>query len=331
MLTIFSEPRREMIVASRFSTVLALCALTSASIYPVTAAPRQIRISSDGTVVSDTSQESLGKGSVGRRSDGPTKTLPDSGGSGDGTSSDGGGSTGGTIGSGGENGTESGGTGSDLAPIDLSDMALWNWYGQWHASNWDNAWSSIPYRYDHVVQDDTGNTHFIFDAQGAPELKAQNGHPYSTKAYYEVDVTLPELRSGMVVAPLWLWHDHTRDEVDFEFVGDKFLQVTIHSYRSGSHRTQEYQMTGDFSGQRMKLAIETDLAKGEIDMIINGEVVQTFYNNTNAFPTGEMRPVISMWVGDNVSWAEPWTGPWEGLEEGEQIVMTVHGYRFEQR
>ena len=90
-------------------------------------------------------------------------------------------------------------------------------------------------------------------------------------------------------------------------------------------------MTGDFSGQRMKLAIETDLAKGEIDMIINGEVVQTFYNNTNAFPTGEMRPVISMWVGDNVSWAEPWTGPWEGLEEGEQIVMTVHGYRFEQR
>nr|WP_232367419.1 family 16 glycosylhydrolase [Altererythrobacter lutimaris] len=210
-------------------------------------------------------------------------------------------------------------------------MRLYNWYGKWHASNWDNAWSSLPFRYDHVIQDENGDTHFIFDENGAPELKAQNGHPYSTKAFYEVDVTLPELRSGMVVAPLWLWHDHTRDEVDFEFVGDKFLQLTIHSYRSGEHRTKEHQIEGNFSGQRMKLGIATDLERGEIDMLVNGQVVYTFYNNTNAFPTGEMRPVISMWVGDNVSWAEPWTGPWEGFAEGEQLVMTVHGYRFEQQ
>ena len=310
-------------MASRVSAILALCALTSASIHPLTAAPRQIKIAPDGSVTSDSRQEPRGKGNVKPSEPGPKKKLP-------GEEEVTGGETG-TDGSGGVTTTDTGGAGSDLPPIDLSDMALWNWYGKWHASNWDNAWSSYPYRYDHVAQDEAGNTYFTLDSQGAPELKAQNGHPYSTKAFYEVDVTLPQLRSGLVVAPLWLWHDHTRDEVDFEFVGDKFLQVTVHSYRSGSHRTQEHRLTGDFSGQRMKLGIETDLAAGEIDMLINGQVVHTFYNNSTAFPTGEMRPVISMWVGDMTSWAEPWTGVWAGLNDGEQIVMTVHGYRFEQR
>ncbi len=328
MLTIFSASRKELIVASRISAILALCALTSASIHPLTAGPRSIKIAPDGTVLSDTSQRPLGKGSISRRGTGPGKSLPSDGGTDDGGATGGGSGTGST-GDAGSGDTIT--TSSDLPPIDLSDMRLWNWYGQWHASNWDNAWSTIPYRYDHVTQDEAGNTHFIFDANGAPELKAQNGHPYSTKAFYEVDVTLPELRSGMVVAPLWLWHDHTRDEVDFEFVGDKFLQLTIHSYGSGEHKTQEHRITGNFSAQRMKLGIATDLAAGEIDMLINGQVVHTFYNNTNAFPTGEMRPVISMWVGDNVSWAEPWTGPWQGFSQDEQIVMTVHGYRFEQR
>ncbi|WP_394729111.1 family 16 glycosylhydrolase [Altererythrobacter sp. GH1-8] len=323
MITIFSASGKELIVASRISTILALCVLTSASIHPLTAAPRQIKIAPDGSVTSDTSQEPIGKGNLKRTDPGPKKKLP-----GEDVVSDGGSGTGGS----GDGGApDTGGAGSDLPPIDLSDMALWNWYGKWHASNWDNPWSSFPYRYDHVSQDEAGNTYFTFDAQGAPELKAQNGHPYSKKAFYEVDVTLPELRSGLVVAPLWLWHDQTRDEVDFEFVGDQFLQVTVHSYRSGSHRTQEHRMTGNFSGQRMKLGIETDLAGGQIRMLVNGQLVHTFYNNTNAFPTGEMRPVISMWVGDKTSWAEPWTGRWEGLTNGEQVVMTVHGYRFEQR
>ncbi|XUU60687.1 family 16 glycosylhydrolase [Erythrobacter sp. HA6-11] len=261
-----------------------------------------------------------------RRGPGSSKPLPEDGGTGGSSTGSGGSSGSGSTGSDGGTVAE-----SDLAPIDLSDMRLYNWYGQWHASNWDNAWSSIPFRYDHVIQDESGDTHLIFDENGAPELKAQNGHPYSTKAFYEVDVTLPELRSGMVVAPLWLWHDHTRDEIDFEFVGANSLQLTIHSYRSGEHRSQDYRIEGNFSGQRMKLGIATDLERGEIDMLVNGQVVHTFYNNTNAFPTGEMRPVISMWVGDAVSWAEPWTGPWEGFAEGEQLVMTVHGYRFEQR
>ena len=326
-------------MASRVSCIIALCALTSASIYPLSAGPRRIMIAEDGTVVTDTARKSDIKGSG---KDKPVSRRPNKDTGGDGGTTDGGGGTtdgggGGTTDGGGDTGgpdATDGGDGtntSDLAPLDLSDMALWNWSGKWHASNWDNAWSTIPWRYDHVTQDAGGNTHFIFDAKGAPELKAQNGHPYSTKAYYEVDVTLPEMRSGMVVAPLWLWHDKTQDEVDFEFVADKFLQVTIHSYRSGSHRSQEARMSGDFSGQRMKLGIETDLAGGTINMFVNGQKVHTFYNNTQAFPTGEMRPVMSMWTGDKVSWAEAWTGPWGGFASGEQLVMTIHGYRFEQR
>lgn len=348
-------------MASRVSAILALCALTSASIYPLSAGPRSIKISKDGTVVSDSTETRKGKkwrdddGTAGsmrgyKKGHGGSDTGGDTGGGDtggggttDGGTSDGGGTTGGggTTDSG-DTGGSSGGSGepelsdggtstSDLAPLDLSDMSLWNWSGKWHASNWENAFSTIPFRYNYVQQDQSGDTHFIFDKNGSPELKAQGGHPYSTKAYYEVDVTLPQMRSGMVVAPLWLWHDNTRDEVDFEFVADKFLQVTVHSYRSGSHRTQEHRLYGDFSGQRMKLGIETDLAAGQIEMLINGQVVHTFYNNTQAFPTGELRPVISMWVGDNVSWAEAWAGPWEGFAEGEQFVMTIHGYRFEQR
>lgn len=291
-------------MASRMSAIFALCVLTSASIHPLIASPQHI-------VIAD-----LEDGAQSGRID----DLRRSDAKGESTSADA------KI-----EETDSTASTDRLAPIDLNDMKLWNWEGRWHASHWDNPWSSTPFSFDHVQQDEAGNTHLIFDAEGAPELRAQRGHPFSTKAYYEVDVTVPELRSGLVVAPLWLWNNDTKDEVDFEFVGDQYLQTTVHSYRSGSHKTQVHKFYGDFSGRRMRFAIETDLAEGRIDMLVNGEIIHTYYNNTNAFPTGKMRPVMSMWVGDQVDWAEPWTGPWGGLKDDEQIVMTVHGYYFEQR
>lgn len=301
---------------SRIVTAAAVFLITSTAISPLFAEPRHLRISDDGSVTEVSGPKA--KANRGKKDKGSYTSPPTD----DGSLSDSSGSAGTATP---DNSALS--TGS-LPPLDLSDMALWNWSGQWHASQWDNDFSTIPWRYDRVVQESGADTRFVLDATGAPELKAQKGHPASRAGLYEVDVTLPQMRSGLCTAPLWLYNDSSRDEVDFEFVGDNYLQMTIHSYRTGSHRTQEFRMAGDFSDRRIRLGIRTDLDAGVIEMFVDGQKVHTFKDDGAAFPTTALRPVISMWAGDKASWAKSWLGAWSPLGSGENLAMTVHGYRY---
>ena len=216
----------------------------------------------------------------------------------------------------------------DLPPLDLSDMRLWNWNGLWHASEWDNVFSDIPWRFDHVIQTAGGDTMFVLDAVGAPELKAQK-QAYQKRGYWEVDVTLPSSQSGLVIAPLWLWNDDTKDEIDFEFAGTKGLQLTIHSYGSGRHVQSHVIVpnTDRLTGQRVRFGIRTDIDSGKIDMSINGELVHTFNRSDNpaAFPKSGLKPIISMWPAKaGLVWAEQWLGRFAG----HPATMVVHGYNF---
>lgn len=223
-------------------------------------------------------------------------------------------------------------TTSALPPLYLADMRLWNWNGTWHASEWSNAESPIPWKYNHVVQVAGGDTRFILDAQGSPQLQAQNAMPKYARGLWESDVTLPPMRDGMIVAPLWISDPVSKDEVDFEYAGRKGLDVTLHGNRSGVLKSQTVRLFAgrDMSGERHRFGIRVDNVAGTVDMFLDGKRVHGWTKASVPFWISQpMKPWIHMWAADpKNSGFVAWTGTWKGLAAKESLVMTVHGYGY---
>lgn len=221
--------------------------------------------------------------------------------------------------------------GCGLPPLDLSDMRLYNYKAPWNASEWDNSGSKIPWRFNHVRQNGETVT-LTLDANGAPQLQAVQGTKAELDGLWESDVTMPELREGVVVAPLWLYSQDTKDEIDFEFVGRRGLDVSMHAWPGGNHLSKTVRLFAgtDFSRRRLCLGIKSDATAGKVEMLIDGKVVYTWSKgNLDFFVTHPMRPFIEMWAADpSNSGLVGWTGEFTGFKPGESMVMTVHGYRY---
>lgn len=219
-----------------------------------------------------------------------------------------------------------------LAPLDLSDMKLWNWNGKWHASEWDHASSTIPWRYNRVTGQANGDVKLRLDSTGAPQLQAVNGTPAYSNGLWEVEATLPQLREGMVVAPLWLYNSANKDEIDFEFVGRRGLDVTLHAYPGGVHKQKTVRLFAgtDLSGKRMRFGIRRDDAAGKIAMLVDGKVVHTFNKAyLGWFVTKPVKPFSELWAADpSKTWLTQWTGVWKPLASGDHRTMIVHGYGY---
>lgn len=217
-----------------------------------------------------------------------------------------------------------------LPPLDLRDMRMWNWSGRWHASEWASH-GTIPYRYNRVAQDSSGLTRFTLDSAGAPQLQALNGTSANASGLWEVDVTLPTLKDGMIIAPLWIWDAASRDEIDFEFAGRKGLDLSLHSYPNGVHKQSTVRIYGpDPSGKRMRFGIRVNQAAGTIEMLVDHKVVHKWdRSRMSYFVSKPLKPWIDLWPTNPadrnmVSWA----GKWTGMKAGEKAVMIVHGYRY---
>jgi hypothetical protein len=223
-------------------------------------------------------------------------------------------------------------TPAPLAPLDLSGMWLWNWNGKWMASEWNNANSQIPWRYDHVVRQSNGDIKFRLDAAGSAQLQALNGTPAYSRGLWEVEATLPQLREGMVVAPLWLYDPASKDEIDFEFVGRRGLDVTLHAYPGGVHKQNTVRLFAgtDMSGRRMRFGIRLDETAGTAAMLVDGQVMHSWSKaQLGYFVTKPVKPLIELWAADpRLSWLTAWTGTWTPLAPGDSRTMTVHGYGF---
>lgn len=219
-----------------------------------------------------------------------------------------------------------------LPPLDLSDMRLWNYGGKWHASHWASALSFTPWKFDRVTKATNGNVRFTLNSTGAPELKAERGIVAARDGLWETEVTLPTMRDGLVIAPLWLYNNGTKDEIDFEFAGRKGLDVTVHKYVNGLHLSKTVRLFAgvDMSGQRKRFGIEVSQAQGTIRMYVDGALVYTFEKQKlGFFPTSEFRPLISMWPARS-DWSNfvQWVGRWTPLKANQQIVLVAHGYGY---
>lgn len=223
-------------------------------------------------------------------------------------------------------------TATALPPLDLSDMRLWNYGGRWHASEWGNGMSPLPWRFDHVSQVAGKDTHFTLDANGAPELQAMGGMPVYARGMWEADVTLPELREGLVVAPLWLWDHDSREEVDFEYAGRNGLDVSLHAAANGQVQRDTVRLFAgrDMSGQRHRFGIRIDDKAGLVDMFLDGVRVHRWERSKMAFFVSRpLKPMIEMWAADpNNAGFVGWVGRWAGIAPGQSLRMTVHGYGY---
>lgn len=219
-----------------------------------------------------------------------------------------------------------------LKPLDLTDMRLWNWAGKWHASEWANANGPIPWRYNHITQPNRADTFFRLDAAGAPQLQALNGTTAYGSGLWETDVTLPKMRDGLIVAPLWIYDTTSRDEVDFEFAGRKGLDVTLHAALNGVMQSNTVRLFAgvDMSGQRKRFGIKMDQAAGYVEMYVDSKLVHRWdRSKMSYFVSKPLKPWIEMWPANpaNTGFVQ-WAGKWTGFATGETLTMTVHGYGY---
>lgn len=216
-----------------------------------------------------------------------------------------------------------------LPAMDLSGFGLWNWDAVWFGSEWGNNLGPIPWKNDHIARVGT-DTVLTMDANGAPQLQGMNGTVAHTAGLWEAEVTLPTFHDGVVVAPLWIYNDGNKDEIDFEFAGRGGLDVTMHVYVNGQDQrvSKRYFEGQDLSGQRHRFGIE--VKPDVVNMWFDGKVLHTFEKaKQTSFVSAPLKPWIELWAADpNNSGFVSWVGKWLGLKPGESMKMIVHGYGF---
>jgi hypothetical protein len=211
-------------------------------------------------------------------------------------------------------------------------MWLWNWSGTWIGSEWGNGNSTLPWKFDHIQQPAGADTLFTLDAAGAPQMQGGGGTAAANDGLWETEVTLPQLRDGLIVAPLWVYDPTSRDEIDFEFAGRRGLDVSMHVYVGGVHKQNTVRLFADtdMSGQRKRFGIKVDQTSGYTEMYLDGKLVHRWDRATlGYFVSRPLKPWIEMWAANPASSGfVQWVGQWTPLPAGQTLTMRVHGYGF---
>nr|WP_315050808.1 family 16 glycosylhydrolase [uncultured Brevundimonas sp.] len=186
---------------------------------------------------------------------------------------------------------------------------------------WSNPWAINAFAKD-LYWFRPGNVslvdgELIFSvSEGASGQAQAHDDQKSRSARFEVDVTTDRGIPGLIQSPLYLYGDQA-DEVDFEILGDKGLQLAIHT----KDRFNAYRLLipGDFSG-RHRYSIEYK-AGASVIWFVDGHQVgcATPAETGGVFPRNPLKPFIETWPTGNVSWAGLWTHT--------PSTMIVHGYR----
>ncbi|WP_374389136.1 hypothetical protein [Brevundimonas sp.] len=209
------------------------------------------------------------------------------------------------------------------APLpDFSGVRLvpGDWRAPWTPSDWTEPKLS-GYRWSPQEATVVG---------GALELRLRDGRTaqvqagdraFSRDALFEVDATLPRMRPGLIVAPLWLYSRTTRDEADFEVVGTRGLTVTV--YARGRSVWSRLLIPGDLSGARLRLGLRYQAGR-RLSFLVDGrERAALSADDAEAFPRAPLKPLMELWPTRAVEWAGAWRAP----SPGEALTLTIHGYR----
>lgn len=213
-------------------------------------------------------------------------------------------------------------------PTGWYDGGIWNWGARFAASNWPAPFSQIPFQYDHVTVLSNGYVQLTLEPFGSAEIQARDGTPAATAGTWEVDVDLPRAKEGVIQAPLWLYDKttNTGDEIDFEIVGTKGLQINVHA----GGRQDPVLFPGNWSG-RHRFGFRMSQSAGYVEMYADGRLLHRYDRTTSPLMVSHaLKPMMSLWAVDpgNAGMAS-WAGIFSGFTAGEApLSMTIRGYRF---
>lgn len=188
--------------------------------------------------------------------------------------------------------------------------------------NWKSANAQIS----------NGTLNLSVSEKASAQIQAND---FRSKAFWEVDVALPKMVSGLVAAPLWVMGpDANGDEIDFEFIGVKGLTITAWTNVDGKKKAfwsrgpNAPLIPGDLSGKTYRLGIDYDAGKS-IAWYVNGQQVAriTPQDTGGIFPKLPMKPFFDIWVANG---ADPgWAGKWKPMAPNAKLTMKVSGYRVQ--
>lgn len=218
-----------------------------------------------------------------------------------------------------------------LAPLpDFSrySLKLWDWTAPMAPSEWSEPkLGGYDWRADHAVIAN-GVLNLSVSERASAQVQTLAAKSAATQALWEVDVTLPQMRDGLIAAPLWTFNGATFDEIDFEIVGRTGLQLTVWTAVDGRHTAvwSDTVIRGDLSGRRFRLGIAYEAGE-RIRFFVDGRVVAdiTPEDSPQGFPTTPQKPYFDLWVANGLDPA--WAGRWSPLAPGQRLTMRVHGYR----
>ncbi|MCM2458094.1 family 16 glycosylhydrolase [Rhizobium sp. CG4] len=208
-------------------------------------------------------------------------------------------------------------------------LETWNYTNDFFPSQWGEA-KLGGYNWQAANASISGGTLLLSVSEKASAQVQAN--QYYSHALWEIDVVLPQMRSGLVAAPLWLMSRDKSDEVDFEFLGTKGLTLTTWTNVNGvksavwSRGPNQPIIPGNLSGKRYKLGIEYEAGKS-ITYYVDGQKLITITSNDTkgSFPSLPMKAFFDLWAANGVD--PGWAGAWQPLSGGEQLTMQVLGYK----
>ena len=207
-------------------------------------------------------------------------------------------------------------------------LTLWDWEAPMAPSQWSEPkLGGYDWQADHAMIRN-GELVLSVSERASGQVQTREACSGSKEALWEVDVTLPEMRDGLIAAPLWTFNGKTFDEIDFEVVGRTGLQLTLWSAVDGHHKTvwSDTVIRGDLSGRRLRLAIAYEAGR-RVRFFVNGALVANVTPDDAplGFPSTVQKPYFDLWVANGVD--PRWAGRWRPLAPGERLTMRLHGYR----
>lgn len=212
---------------------------------------------------------------------------------------------------------------------------IWGeWDMAWHSRGWnEGSFHAAPSVYPNVTRLPSGAVKVAMNSYGEAGLYSCS-IPKSSSFAVEMDIEILKARSGVVIAPIWLWSSVPGGtEFDFEIAGLNGLQINVHNMVAGSSKTLAKGVVpkgweGDCTGKRAKFGFAYKGGQFCSFTLDGVEVYRSDATNVpgGVFPSDALGVLCSVWGYPGGS---GWVGPFTPFAAGEESAFLIHGMAYQ--
>jgi hypothetical protein len=229
-----------------------------------------------------------------------------------------------------------GGTTTDSTLPRFPDWGdIWGeWDMAWHSRGWnEGSFHAAPSVYPNVTRLPSGAVKLAMNSYGEAGLYSCS-IPKSSSFAVEMDIEILKARSGVVIAPVWLWSNVPGGtEFDFEVAGLNGLQINVHNMVNGSSKTLSQAVIpkgweGDCTGKRARLGFTYKGGQFCSFTIDGKEVYRSDATNVpgGVFPSDPLGVLCNVW---GYPGGAGWVGPFTPFAAGEESAFLIHGLAYQ--